>query len=89
MKRIFYIFYNKKSLANDFLEYPQIFREGVKRVDILNLGMKTLTSVGQKIHDPCFHKKYMEAWVMTFVAHFTTDAIEVNLTLQSSPAYIC
>jgi len=28
-------------------------------------------TVGHKSHDPCFHKKYMEAGVMTFVAHCT------------------
>ena len=27
--------------------------------------------VGHKSHDPCFHKKYMVAGVMTFVAHCT------------------
>ena len=26
-------------------------------------------SVGDKSHDPCSHKKYMEAGAMTFVAH--------------------
>ena len=28
-------------------------------------------TVGQKSHDPCFHKKYMKAGVTTFVAHCT------------------
>ena len=28
-------------------------------------------TVGHKSHDPCFLKKYMEAGVMTFVAHCT------------------
>jgi len=28
-------------------------------------------TVGHKSHDPCFHKKYMEVGVMTFVAHST------------------
>jgi len=28
-------------------------------------------AVGHKSHDPCFHKKYMEAGVRTFVAHCT------------------
>ena len=28
-------------------------------------------TVGHKIHDPCFHKQYMEAGVTTFVAHCT------------------
>jgi len=26
-------------------------------------------AVTHKIHDPCFHKKYMETWVMTFMVH--------------------
>jgi len=28
-------------------------------------------TVAHKSHDPCFHKKYMEAGVMTFVTHCT------------------
>jgi len=28
-------------------------------------------TVGHKSHDPCFHKQYMEAGVMTFVTHCT------------------
>jgi len=28
-------------------------------------------TVAHKSHDPCFHKKYVEAGVMTFVAHCT------------------
>jgi len=28
-------------------------------------------TVSRKSHDPCFHKKYTEAGVMTFVAHCT------------------
>jgi len=31
----------------------------------------TACTVGHKSHDPCFHKKYIEAGFMTFVAHFT------------------
>ena len=27
--------------------------------------------MAHKSHDPCFHKKYMEAGVMTFAAHCT------------------
>jgi len=30
-------------------------------------------TVGHKSHDPCFHKKYMVAGVMTFVAHCTVQ----------------
>jgi len=29
------------------------------------------SSVGHKSHEPCFHNKYVEAEVMTFVAHCT------------------
>ena len=32
-------------------------------------------TVGHKSHDPCFHKKYTEAGVMTFVAHCTVEII--------------
>jgi len=28
-------------------------------------------TVGHKSHDPCFHKKYMQAGVMTLVVHYT------------------
>ena len=31
-------------------------------------------TVAHKSHDPCFHKKYMEAGVMTFVTHCTWGA---------------
>jgi len=29
------------------------------------------SAVGHKRHDPCYHKKYMESGVMTFVTHRT------------------
>ena len=29
------------------------------------------STVGHKSHDPCFHEKYMETGVMTFVPHCT------------------
>ena len=35
-------------------------------------------TVGHKSHDPWFHKKYMEAGVMTFVAHCTQNIEETR-----------
>jgi len=45
-------------------------------------------TVGHKSHDPCFHKKYMETGVMTFVAHCTFQLYEttnVNLVYSTLP----
>jgi len=35
--------------------------------------MELYCTVGHKNHDPCFHKKYLEAGVMTFVAYCTCE----------------
>jgi len=31
--------------------------------------------MGHKSHDPCFHKKYIKAGVMTSVAHYLSMAV--------------
>jgi len=36
-------------------------------------GLRRQGTVGHKSHDPCFHKKYMEAGVMTLVAYCTSS----------------
>jgi len=41
------------------------------------LGMRT---VGHKSHDPCFHKKYMEAGVMIFVTRCTYTRLDSEYT---------
>jgi len=35
--------------------------------------MLQMCTVGHKSHDPCFHKKYMEAGVMTFVSLYLNN----------------
>jgi len=40
------------------------------------------STVDHKSHDPCFHKKYLEAGVMTFVAHCTSYPI-VNTSVDA------
>jgi len=38
-----------------------------------NRNPAPMSTVGHKSHDPCFHKKYMVAGVMTFVGHCTSQ----------------
>jgi len=47
-------------------------RIGEKKILSLASHLYALNCTGgHKSHDPCFYKKYMEAWVMTFVNHCT------------------
>jgi len=39
-------------------------------------AVSTRSTVGHKSLDPCFHKKYMEAGVMTFVAYCNCRSID-------------
>jgi len=56
-------------------------RESLISIEVLyppratsDLSVKKKYTVGHKSHEPCLHKKYMETWVMTFVAHCTSIA---------------
>ena len=40
------------------------------------------STVGQKSHDPCFHKKHIEAGLMTFVPHCTCNPLERMAVLR-------
>jgi len=50
---------------------------------IISLQDLKLCTVGLKSHDPCFHKKYMEEGVMTFVTHCTIGLNKKKSTLES------
>jgi len=43
-----------------------------------NIFARLLGTVGHKIHDPCFYKKYMKAGVRTFVAHSTSVKLKIK-----------
>ena len=45
-------------------------------------SFQIVCTVGHKSHDPCFHKKYMEASVMTFVVHCTDVLHCVTVRVQ-------
>jgi len=51
-------------------------------VDLLDICTE-----GRKSHNPCYHKKYMEAAVMNFVAHCTVHGHHVLSTLIKSHTY--
>jgi len=51
----------------------------------LRVWMCASCTVAHKSHDPCFHKKYMEAGVMTFAAHCTATPITGNVNIYYSP----
>ena len=44
-------------------------------------------TVGHESHDPCFHKKYTEAGVMTFVAHCTKTHNYCSITKSPYSTY--
>jgi len=40
--------------------------------------------VGQKSHDPCFHKRYIESGVITFVSYWSYFDIVASCTMTSA-----